>query len=518
MTTRGIIACGHPVTAHAAEEVLRAGGNAFDAAVAAFCAACVAEPVLASFGGGGFLLARTATGQQLLYDFFAQTPRRPRPQDALDFFPISADFGTARQIFHMGLGSVATPGVARGLFAVHQDLGTLPMQDLVAPAVASAREGVEMNRFQAMIFDIVAPIYTAHAETRATYAGRDGSGSLLRAGEILRQSELADFMEALAREGAEWFYEGEIATAIAELCQAGGGHLVREDLSNYRVARRSPLCLDYRGVSLATNPPPSSGGILIAFALRLMEALDFSVRSADDPSHLHQLARVMDLTNQARIEAALDQANHPHALRLLDVDYLRRYRMELLGRARSSRGTTHISVIDAEGNIASLTASNGEGCGRLIPDTGVMLNNMLGEEDLNPHGFHAWPANQRMTSMMAPSLAVFPDGTSVALGSGGSNRIRTAILQVLVNLIDFGLPIAEAVSRPRIHLEGRRLSIEGGFDESLTGQLRELWPDTEVWSSRNLFFGGVHGVMRQADGLLDGAGDPRRGGVVVHVD
>jgi gamma-glutamyltranspeptidase / glutathione hydrolase len=199
---------------------------------------------------------------------------------------------------------------------------------------------------------------------------------------------------------------------------------------------------------------------------------------------------------------------------LLDPVLLARYQHEIAGLAAASRGTTHLSVMDAAGNVASLTASNGEGCGVLIPDTGIMLNNMLGEQDLNPHGFFRWRENQRLTSMMAPTLLARRDGSEVVLGSGGSNRIRTAILQVLVNLLDFGMPLGPAVEASRIHLEQGRLSIEAGFDPAV--DLRTLlatYPDHRIWAERSLFFGGVHGVEYGPDGFR-GAGDPRRGGVV----
>lgn len=170
--------------------------------------------------------------------------------------------------------------------------------------------------------------------------------------------------------------------------------------------------------------------------------------------------------------------------------------------------------MDAGGNVASLTASNGEGCGVLIPDTGVMLNNMLGEQDLNPQGFFRWSEDQRLTSMMAPTLLSRPDGSEVALGSGGSNRIRTAILQVLVNLLDFDMPLQRAVDASRIHLEEGLLSVEAGFGAEVDlDPLLARYPNHRIWRERSLFFGGVHAVGLGQAGF-SGAGDARRGGVV----
>jgi gamma-glutamyltranspeptidase/glutathione hydrolase len=179
-----------------------------------------------------------------------------------------------------------------------------------------------------------------------------------------------------------------------------------------------------------------------------------------------------------------------------------------------SRGTTHISVADAAGNIASLTVSNGEGCSYVLPGTGIMLNNMLGEEDLNPGGFHQWKEGSRLASMMSPAVAELADGTRYALGSGGANRIRSAITQVLINLLDFGMSLEQAVAAPRIHLEGDMLSIEAGLGDEAMQALESSAPRTHLWPEKNLFFGGVHAVSVTPAGEFHGAGDPRRGGEV----
>ncbi len=511
MTTLGAIACGHPQTAAAAETVLREGGNAFDAAVAALFMACVAEPVLASLGGGGFLLARTADGKECVYDFFAQTPRRKRPAEKLEFYPIEADFGPARQEFHIGLGAAATPGAVKGAFAVHRDLCALPMTELVRPAATVAREGVTLSPFQAYLLKVIRPILFSSEAARRLFTTDPEGRRLAQAGEVLRQEQLANTLETLAREGEDVFYQGEIARQVVELCR-DGGLLGAEDLAEYRVLRRPPLALRYRDTRILSNPPPSSGGILIGFALKLLEPLDLGAAPFGSGAHLLPLADAMDLSNQARIDLQLD-AGRPAALeRALDPDFLKRYRAEILKRQRSPRGTTHISVTDAAGNVAALSISNGEGCGHLIPGTGIMLNNMLGEADLNLGGFHRWRPDERMTSMMAPSLVSLPDGRLIALGSGGSNRIRTALLQVMLNLSDFRLPLQDAIDRPRIHCEPGQLHAEPGFDPAVLEQLAQHFPHHKIWRERNLFFGGVHAVMRRGAAAMEGAGDPRRGG------
>lgn len=512
----GAVACGHPAVAGAAREVLEAGGNAFDAALAALCAASVAEPVLASLGGGGFLLARQAGEDPWLYDFFVDTPRRKRPAEEISFYPVLADFGTATQEFHIGLGATAVPGAIRGLFAVHADLASLPMERLVAPAARLARDGVELRPGEAFIHRVVEPIVTAHEDTRRIFCR--GDGDLLQGGETLRQPEAADALEALASEGADLLHDGPWGERLLALCAAEGGQLTEADLADYQVEKRRPLIQRYRGATLATNPPPSTGGLLISFGLGLLAEEELDPEAFGSAEHLRLLGEAMILTERARRESGLNEAEGAAqaaaaAARLLEPELRRRYAAEIGERPTTARGTTHVSVIDGAGNLAALTLSNGEGCGRCLPGTGILLNNMLGEEDLNPRGFHRWPEGTRIGSMMAPSLVTLPDGGTAALGSGGSNRIRTAILQVVSNLVDFGMAARDAVEAPRLHVERGRANAEDGFPDIGLAGLEGLGCEILRWPQGNLFFGGVHLAERAANGSLSAAGDPRRGGV-----
>lgn len=512
MKPLGAVACGHPETGKAAELILTEGGNAFDAIIAAFMTSCVVEPVLASLGGGGFLLAHTDDQRDIIYDFFVQTPQVPLPKDELDFYPIHADFGTTTQEFHIGRASIATPGAVKGIFKIHQDLGSMPMSELVQPAIAAARDGVRVSSFQASILNIIAPILTASIESKRHYQSSWHSSSLITSGELFRQSHVADFLEALARAGSDLFYKGEIAQSISKLCVHGGGQLTQQDLADYQVVLRKPVSMSYQQHRVLTNPAPSCGGTLIAFALSMLEHANIGQYEFGSSRHLQLLAEAMKLTNEARFEAHSSSSEEAALQHLLDENLLNTYLEKIVGNVRSLRGTTHMSVMDSKGNVAGLTASNGEGCGHMIPDTGVMLNNMLGEEDLNSDGFYQWPVNRRMTSMMAPTLVISPQGKKISLGSGGSNRLRTAILQVLVNIIDFDKSLHDAVNRPRIHFENELLSIEPGFDADALLPLCKKFKNYKLWQQQNLFFGGVHTVSGH-NGNFDGAGDRRRDGV-----
>jgi gamma-glutamyltranspeptidase/glutathione hydrolase len=507
---KGVIAAGHEKTAEAASLILESGGNAFDAAVAALCAACVAEPVLASLGGGGFLVAKTASEEPLLYDFFSQTPRCKCPEAETDLYPVLVDFGDAIQEFHIGMGAIATPGTIAGMFAVHRDLCRLPMRELVTPASAYARNGIELNAFQQHIAVIVEPILRASENSFAAHESPSQPGTLAAAGETVRQPDLANSLEALAEEGEQLLYKGVWGERLAQDCANGGGHLRTEDLREYRTIKRPPLTGLYRGRRIFTNPPPALGGPLILFALRLLAETDLGACQQGNADHLHALATAMKLTQRMRWEAeeGADSQKDRLAAELLKI---------MRHGAVFRRGTTQISIADHEGNLASLTLSNGEGAGYVLPDTGIVLNNMLGEEDINPHGFHRWPPDRRISSMMSPTLLDLGGDRWVATGSSGSNRIRSAILQVLCNLVDFCLPIEEAVAAPRIHYEGNLLNLEPPVSDPTLSALRTHWPRIKLWNRSSVFFGGAHSISFGPSGFLAGAGDPRRGGVARYV-
>ena len=499
-----VVAAGHALTVAAAADVLRAGGNAYDAVIAALATSFVAEPVLSSPGGGGFLLAAPAGERPRVYDFFVQTPRERRPPEDIEFYPVMADFGPARQEFHIGRGTVATPGMMRGIAEIHADLATVPLPELVAPACRLAIDGVTVSENQAYLCGVVEAIIGASDACRSIFASVEAPDKLAQAGERSVNPMLADALEAIAIEGVDLFYRGEIgASLVADM--AAGGHLGAADLGGYRVAKRAPLSFEYRGARILTNPPPSSGGTLIGFGLDLLGAHDIGAEPFGSAAHLGRLAAVMEATAAARIEHSIE------ALASFDSTSAKRWREQIAWRMRAFRGTTHVSVIDAAGSIASATVSNGEGSSYVVPGTGIVMNNMLGEDDLNPDGFHRWTPDERMTSMMAPTALAWRDGRKVATGSGGSNRIRTALLQVLVNLVDFAMEVEEAVIAPRIHVEDSFLSVEGGFDAERISPVLDAWPDHQLWNAPNMFFGGAHTVASGRRGA-EGAGDPRRGG------
>lgn len=501
-----VVAAGHELTASAAAEILQDGGNAFDACVAGLFTTFVAEAVFSSPGGGGFLMARRSGSDAVtLFDFFAETPLKRRPAREVNFCPIHADFGPAKQEFHIGVGSAATPGVVPGIFAMHEELCRLPMKRLVEPAARAARQGFPLTAFQAYLLTVIAPILTATPGVEKVFAP---SGKLLAAGQAFRNPDLAETIDWLAEDGVRLFVDGDVGVAILRQQRDGGGHLTRQDLADYRVAKRKPLLWQHGGATVALNPPPAASGPLIAFGLGYLQTLADQDRMLD----AFALRDAMEATNTARAEQSEGLAA------TLAGGLLTRNMRRAARHPAAHRGTTHVSVIDRDGNAAAASLSNGEGNGSIVGSFGFMLNNMLGEEDLAPDGLGSWRDGVRLSSMMAPTIILQPDGAVIALGTGGSNRIRTAILQVAVNLLDHGMSLEDAVQAPRLHVEkGGKISFEPGLPEAAQAVFLEREDQAHAWPERNLFFGGVHAARRFADGGVEGAGDPRRAGVAIVV-
>ena len=505
----GVIAAGHPLTAEAGARVLRDGGNAVDAAVAAVLMSCVVESPLTGTGAGGFMLIHTQGGENHMLDFFVAAPGKGAGDGKPgELKPIDVFFTEeAIQTFHVGPASCGVPGTCKGLCEALERFGTTGLGDLTAWPARVAREGHELNAIQAYLVDILEPILCSTEEGRAIYAPE---GRSLVEGETIRNPELGDLLERLGAEGPGFIYEGDTAAAVSEWMLERGGMITREDLASYEVVERTPAHATYRGRDILTNPPPSSGGILIAYSLDLLERIAH-------PGDLRALVGVMDQTNKTRTEEFLTGLHTEGYLEgFLAKDALERGERNVHSRLGS---TTHISVMDEAGGAATVTCSNGSCSGVIVPGTGLHLNNMLGEEDLNPHGYHQHEPGMRVPSMMAPTLVLREDGTpEVALGSAGSNRIRSAILQTILNVVDFGLAASEAVSLPRLHLEGGVVEAEPGVDPRALESLECSGWEVQRWRERNLYFGGVQAVARDPEtGELSGGGDPRRGGAALVV-
>jgi len=455
------VASSHPATAEAGLRVLRAGGTAADAAVAAVLATCVAETVYTGLGGGGFATYfEAATGTVTCLDFFVSVPGTDGDHKAGPMLAVDVFFGGVPQVYSIGGASVAVPGVPVGCGEVHRRWGRLPWADLVAPALELARSGVPLPAAHARTLEACAPAL-AHGAGAAIYAPQ---GKLLRGGDLLFHPGLATAMAALAAEGPALFHTGSYAPLLVETVRAAGGALGPRDLADYQV--------------LETHVDRATLGT-------------YQVRAR------HDLNRTVDT-----IEAL------PRGLPALP----RPARTVAVAAALRDRGrqkigdTTNVSVVDTAGNACVITTTMGLGAAVWLPGLGVNLNSMLGEgelitDDLAP--------GVRMSSNMCPLVVIDDEGAlAVAAGSAGASRIRTALVDTLIGVLVDGLDMPTAIARPRFHVVDDMVHAEPGLPRDELAALVEAgWRITE-WPELNHYFGGVTAV-----GVGGAAGDPRRGGV-----
>jgi gamma-glutamyltranspeptidase/glutathione hydrolase len=515
---RGAVAAGHPLTAEAGAEVLREGGNAVDACIAAAFMSWVTESPLTGPGGGGFLLIHRSRDDSVrLHDFFAAIPGRGRNQreaiGEMEEVDVEFDRDTT-QVFRIGAASCAVPGTIAGLAEAHRAYARLPWRRLVEPAIAAGREGFELTRPQAYLHAIL-DLILRHTESGREIYGPNGIR--LVAGDRLVMADLAETLEQLAEEGAAAFYLGELGRRVCKHVRAAGGSITEQDLADYRVIARRPIRVRFDRHEFVSNPPPSSGGVLIGYALLLLDRLGVGGPPGSAEA-IGRLAEVMREQTRARGGSFTRDLYRGGVARRLyaaekveaAVGRIRERETGLVEQAGAS-GTTHISVVDAAGNAASLTASTGSGSGCVVPGTGIHLNNMIGEYDLNPVRQNV-QAGRRLTSMMAPSLVLEGERPRLVVGSAGSVRLRGAILQIVANVAVHGLSVAEALERPRVHLEEPYVHCEGGSDPAELDRLEARGYELVRWRRRNLYFGGAAAVELREDGSLDAAGDPRRGG------
>ena len=449
---RGAVAAGNRQTAEAGAWALREGGTCVDAALAAVFAAFVTEGPLTGPCGGGFALLHEPDRAARVLDCFFAVPSRS--QEEME--EIEIDFADAStQIFHVGNASVAVPGLVPGLQEAHERRGRLSWASLFVPALELAARPFGATEAQAFLHEILVPILQRERGGRSIY----GTPGQVDARELLPTLRLLRDLGA-----------GAVAVLLPEL---------GEDIERYRVEERVPLEGRFAGTTVLATPDPSRGGAVVQAGLAALEA------------------------GQRGRPGSADEA------RAMAVALSAAYGADGLAAGARPTGTTHISVVDADGAAIGLSSTLGSGSG--VFSHGFQLNNMLGELDVI--GIEPRPAGTRLPSMMTPTVALDDDGIPrLMAGSAGSVRLAGAILQVVDAVVGRGLPVSEAIARPRLHVDGETAHVEGGWPDDVPTALEEDGFVVRRWADRNLFFGGVSAVERRPDGVLGAAGDPRRGG------
>ena len=497
----GAVAAGSHLTVEAGLRALRAGGNAVDAAVACHFMASVAEPLLTGLGGGGMAMVRME-GQVQTCDLFANIPGLDDAQGAsLDMDEVTIDFGPTTQRFLVGCGAAAVPGVPAGICALHGRFAQLTLPDLAASAIQAAQEGVEVLPGFERVCGLLWPILRRSEAMRCSL-GRNGRP--LRAGETYLAPDLARTLQEFAEAGEGYFRDGAGARALCRFLD-GRSHVGPTDLLHQEARFTPALELQYRGARVWVPGPPSAAGFAV---VRMLQALE-SREAENSPAGPEAVAAI------AQAQARIDGFRTPAFFHDLFTDG---FAARLQAGMRAGQGiqavgpglTTHISTVDEQGGAVSITHSLGETCGEMVDGTGMLVNNFLGEADVNPPSLDR-PAGSRLVTMCCPTILERGDDV-FALGSGGSSRIPTAVLHGTVYLVDHRLTAAEAVAGPRAHLEGGRLHVESdGRTEATMAKVAASHPDLIRFDGPNMFFGGLHMVGIE-DGRFTGVGDHRRSG------
>lgn len=496
------VAASNGLAADAGLALAQAGGNAVDAAVAAAVVSCATEPGVCSLGGGAFLLAGRRGRPVMAVDANVEMPGRGQPREAFErgLWEYRAGYAGGMHTV-IGHGSIATPGTLAGLAHLHAEFGRAPWRDVLEPAVVAARDGFPLGRsnhhYLAYVHD---GLFGWHEPSRAVL--HDDAGALLAPGATVRIPELADTIEALAAEGVDLLYRGELGAMVADDVADNDGLLTREDLAAYRVDVREARTLDVRGWQVATVPPPSIGGAVLAAMLLLL---------GDEPDGAWTPRAVRRLVD-AQAAVLGRRATHldlAEDLRAAAAAFVDEAVAAGLGPHGGSPSTVQVSTADVDGLAVSITASSGYGSGVMTPGTGIWMNNSLGEFELNRRGIHALPVGTRLPSNMAPTVAR-REGRTIAIGSPGADRITTAILQVLAGVIGVGEPLDAANGHPRLHVHHESGDLEVWHEEDL--ELPDLPYPTRAFPPHSMLFGGVAAVETGGHRGLDAQPDPRRDG------
>jgi gamma-glutamyltranspeptidase/glutathione hydrolase len=500
MHRRAAVAATSPLAAQAGLDLVHAGGNAVDAAIAAMTVAMVTEPGVVTPMGGAYLAVWPTGDDPVVVDGNVEMPGRGQPPERFGagLREITTSYGGGITI-QAGHGSVATPGVFAGFELAHERYGTADWADLLAPAVDAAERGFPLGTAAASYLAITHDtLFGWDPQTHAFLTGPDGG--VARAGDVLRSPDLAASLRTIAEQGAVALYGGELGRLLVEDMERRDGLVSQADLTAYRAVARPALSTTLGGWRLATNPPPSIGGPVLTALLRLLG----EDREPD-------VARVVELQRRV-LGHRRDHLDVAPDLAAAGRELLTAIVAGGLTGVPTSSSTAHVSVVDEEGMACAVTASAGYGSGVTVPGTGLMLNNCLGEPELNRRGLHALEPGTRLASNMAPTTGTGPDGARLAIGSPGADRITTALSQVLHAYCVEGAVLQQAIDRPRLHVSwspgGPR--VEHERDERLaTGVVAAGLPVVEH-APTSMYFGGVGAALRSADGTLLAAADPRR--------
>ncbi len=522
---RGVVVTNHPLGSAAGAEMLAAGGNAVDAAVAALFALTVVEPMMVGIFGAGLAHLRLADGTHTVIDGYTVAPAAARPDM---YRPVSdqwPDYMKAEGDANSdGLLSIGEPGTLKSWCEVLARFGRLDLETVVQPAIRYAERGFRATPYLIEAITENGADLARFPETARTFLP---GGAPPRAGDRIVQPEYAASLRAIAAKGPDLLYGGVLGAAIADYVQRGGGLITLEDLRRYGTVERPPVRGRYRGFEIAGAPPPTAGGLHVIEMLNILEGYDLAALGFGTPESIHLLAEVMKVAFADRDAATGDPdfVDIP-VERLLSKEYAVARRDEIdrrrAGRpvaavpAAGSPHTTHVTAADAAGNVVAMTQTinNLFGSKATAPGTGILLNNTMAIFDPHPGHANSVAPGKRVTSSMAPTIVLRQGRPVLALGLPGGVRIFTSVLQALVNVIDHGMALQEAVEAPRVWTQGQELEIETGVPEAVRDAVAALGHRVVAVPAAG---GGMNAIALGEDGALTGAACWRADGTPIGV-
>lgn len=523
---KGVVAAAHPLAAQAGLEILKKGGNAFDAAIATAFTLGVVEPNASGIGGGGFALLYVAKeNKSYVVDFREIAPRKAHENVYLSGGKVIKDANRT------GWRAAAVPGQVAGMDLLHKRFGTMSWGELLQAAIGHAENGIEVS--ETLNHSIMEEFDRIQNFPSQTFFQKNivKDGLPLMPGEKLVNKDLAASLRKIAKSGADVFYKGDLAKAIArEYESRGGGWITQEDLAAYKAVIREPIQADYRGYTLVSTPPPSSGGLTVLEILNILEGYDIKKMGQATPDFMHAMIEAQKLAYADREKYMGDPAfvSVP-AKGLLSKEYARALHSRISSQAASqvlpgnpakyeSGSTTSFSIVDKAGNMITVTQTINLfwGSGVVPEGTGILMNDEMFDFNARPGEANSPVAGKRPLSSMAPTM-ILKDGKPFAtLGTPGGTRIISALANILVNIIDFDMGIQQAIEAPRFHNPNSTVTaVEGGIAPEALAILKTQGHKFSNRKNLDLYFGGAQGVMLGADGKLYGGADPRRDGVAL---
>lgn len=522
---RGMVITNHPLASAAGAEMLAAGGNAIDAAIASLFALTVVEPMMVGILGGGMAHIRLADGTHAVIDGQSMAPAATGPTT---FVPDPAagpgGMDTIGRKNAVGPTSVGVPGNLMGWCEALERFGTFSLADVTEPAIRHASRGFRVTPY---LHECVADAAGDMAKDPSIAALYMPGGSPIAAGTRLVTGDYAETLREVARQGPAFLYTGRLGSDYAEHMVRGGGYITRDDLTTYRTIAREPVRGTYRGFEIIGPPPPSSGPLHIIQMLNILECYDIGALGFGSADTVHLLAEVLKIAFADRAAATADPAFVKVPVqKLLSKQYAAERRGGIdLNRARAwtagvaaegSAYTTHVTVADAAGNVVASTQTINSlfGARYIVPGTGMIPNNYMFVFDPHPGRANSIAPGKRVTSSMSPVI-VLRDGKPVyALGLPGGLRIFPSVMQALSNLIDHGMTVQEAVEAPRVWTQGHALELENGISQAVFAALRDRGHDAVRVGNVG---GGMSAIHFHPDGSMEGSACWRADGTPIAV-